>query len=252
MNKNLPIENEIKKEEIPKLEESKKIEYFGPQHAMDSFSAYVESCLADLSANGHTKELLEHILTDLKNIKTLNLERPKTIVNKYDENKNTEGTPSIDDPYIKYTGNLSSEDSDSKASSLLDDKESIRFSPPVLVDLHALLHKKNLSPDLFKNRTVVLEADISQHAKWAFEHIYSIPYSSEDNKKKQAGIARYIHGIQHVSRVAINVRIFANLYIDLDIVDQLDWKKRLEKTDRFGFFIESINNYENLFSFNSV
>ncbi|HLB41363.1 MAG TPA: SidE phosphodiesterase domain-containing protein [Gammaproteobacteria bacterium] len=83
-----------------------------------------------------------------------------------------------------------------------------------------LLARKQLSPDLFSKEDAIfrlaLEDDISVHVAWAFKHIYSIPYpkshSVSSETKNHGSIARHIHGIQHVSRVALYILIFANLY----------------------------------------
>ena len=194
---NIAVINEI-------LEEAKKVSFSGPQQAMGNFSEYVESRLTRLSAGGHTKELLQHILIDLKEIQIREKENF--------EDNNSEGNPETDDTsgkQIKVATALSALSPNIT--------ENMTFSLPISVDLNALLHKKNLSLDIFKNKNILLNADISEHAQWAFASIYSIPYPHEN--KKIDKLARVIHGMQHVSRVAINVRIFANLYIrhgDLD------------------------------------
>lgn len=74
-------------------------------------------------------------------------------------------------------------------------------------NIEALLQQKNLkasamTPDLN------LGAPINQHAAYLFEHIFSIPYPKQ---AKVDGIARFVHGLQHASRAAINAVIFVNL-----------------------------------------
>jgi len=79
--------------------------------------------------------------------------------------------------------------------------------------LQSLLQNKNLSADLFNPQpipTLSLDSPLSDHVRWAFENIYSIPYASE--KYENLEIQREIHGIQHVTRVAFFTQIFANLY----------------------------------------
>lgn len=88
------------------------------------------------------------------------------------------------------------------------------------IDLENILENKGLSKDLFSKTSAdhTLESDINEHAKWTFNHIYSIPYPNDTSMEEIAiyyeefGIARYIHGIQHVSHVAIFTQAFINLY----------------------------------------
>lgn len=76
--------------------------------------------------------------------------------------------------------------------------------------LNNLLAKKRLPLDLFEKAGPKFEDDITVHVKWAFNNIYSVPYPKliKDSTK----IARYYHGIQHVTRAAIYIVVFANLY----------------------------------------
>lgn len=68
------------------------------------------------------------------------------------------------------------------------------------------LLERKIDPKIFIiKHAIKINDDIAKHAAWAFNHIYSIPYPYH----KQF---RYIHGIQHVSRVAIYVSVFANLF----------------------------------------
>jgi hypothetical protein len=62
--------------------------------------------------------------------------------------------------------------------------------------------------DIVEN--ISFNADLIEHARWTFKHIYSHPYPGTNPRKND--IARVYHGIQHVSRVAIYIPIFANLY----------------------------------------
>lgn len=52
---------------------------------------------------------------------------------------------------------------------------------------------------------------IASHATWAYENIYALAYPTlpEDETYE---LARYFHGIQHVSRAALYIPVFANLY----------------------------------------
>jgi len=76
--------------------------------------------------------------------------------------------------------------------------------------LNQILAKKKLNPLIFENNVgLILDAPIDCHIAWAYNNIYSITYPKAG---KHDGIARQIHGIQHVTRAAINIPIFANLY----------------------------------------
>lgn len=74
-----------------------------------------------------------------------------------------------------------------------------------------ILKAKQFPEDLF-NPAIhhpVLESDIHEHARWAFNHIYRIQYVDGG---REFDISRYHHGIHHTSRVAKYVPVFANLY----------------------------------------
>lgn len=74
-----------------------------------------------------------------------------------------------------------------------------------------ILTKKHLSPELFnKTDQISLDMPIEKHVAWIFDAVYSKPYRT--TVRQSAVIARQIHGIQHVTRVAIYIPIFANLY----------------------------------------
>ncbi len=73
-----------------------------------------------------------------------------------------------------------------------------------------ILKRKNLDINMFTSNDVTLEDDISRHVAWAYEHIYSKPYLND--QKSSDSIARVYHGIQHVTRAAIYIPIFANLF----------------------------------------
>lgn len=77
-------------------------------------------------------------------------------------------------------------------------------------DLVAIAKRKNLNADVFSSCDINLDDDFSSHVTWAFKHIYSIPYPRESQEDES--IARYYHGIQHVSRAASYIPILANLY----------------------------------------
>ena len=78
--------------------------------------------------------------------------------------------------------------------------------PPI----HEILVKKNLNPQLFETPVrLTTDMPLDAHVAWVYENIYSKPYPK---KRTSSGIARQIHGIQHVTRAAINIPIFANLF----------------------------------------
>lgn len=89
--------------------------------------------------------------------------------------------------------------------------EEVNVEPERITDLGAILKKIDLKldPDKFKNSEIKLVSDIADHAALAFELIYKNPYP---DGKRISGIARYAHGIQHVSRVAAYIPVLANLY----------------------------------------
>lgn len=77
--------------------------------------------------------------------------------------------------------------------------------------LNLILERKNLSQNLLeKQQSISFSDDIKEHAKWLFQNIYSIPYPN--HTQLNSNIARYHHGIQHVSRASLYVLPFANLY----------------------------------------
>ena len=79
--------------------------------------------------------------------------------------------------------------------------------------LSLLIHKgiwaNNFLPDPGDARAPSLDSDLGKHVAWAYENIYRIPYP---DGKILHQIPRYFHGIMHVTRTAINVSVFANLY----------------------------------------
>jgi len=80
-----------------------------------------------------------------------------------------------------------------------------------------ILQKKNLADDIFtrKNKTTLtLDSALDEHVRWAYNNIYQVAYpvSTEYKITLKDLIPRYIHGIQHTTRVAIYVQVFANLY----------------------------------------
>jgi len=73
-----------------------------------------------------------------------------------------------------------------------------------------ILAKKNLDPELFDHgEKLTLDMPIDVHVKWVYNNIYAKPYP---NAVDTNGISRNIHGVQHVTRAAINIPIFANLF----------------------------------------
>lgn len=75
-------------------------------------------------------------------------------------------------------------------------------------EIEDIFAQKKLKLNAFIPGKMSLNNTINEHIKWAFDNIYSIPYPGE----KKSDIARSLHGIQHVSRAAFYVPIFANLY----------------------------------------
>lgn len=66
--------------------------------------------------------------------------------------------------------------------------------------------------DIF-NQNAITDTDfnLDTHIKWLYHHIYQKPYQ-EHLVTDDSGIARLVHGIQHVTRAACYVPILINLY----------------------------------------
>ena len=75
-----------------------------------------------------------------------------------------------------------------------------------------LFKKKQLAIDMLQDASMTLEDKIEKHAQWVFKHIYSVPYGLSRSAKNEPKIARLIHGMMHVSRVAYYVPVLANFY----------------------------------------
>lgn len=82
-----------------------------------------------------------------------------------------------------------------------------------MTQIQNILLQKQLSSDLFdRDHGLSLELPLEDHTAWLYEHIYSKPYKDSASSAGVGSIARLIHGIQHVSRVAYYVSVFANLF----------------------------------------
>lgn len=81
--------------------------------------------------------------------------------------------------------------------------------------LKELLAKKQLESTLFTKKahdSPTLQHPISEHARWAYANIYKVEYPGSRAYTQETPIARSLHGIQHVSRVALYVPVLANLF----------------------------------------
>ncbi len=74
-----------------------------------------------------------------------------------------------------------------------------------------LLKKKGLDVTIFLNAGIKFDDPISAHAAFVFKCIYAFPYNQNNPTDKNL-IAREVHGIQHTSRVALFIVIFASLW----------------------------------------
>lgn len=84
----------------------------------------------------------------------------------------------------------------------------------VTTSVTQLCQRKGLDASVFSSHdTLHVGSDLSAHVAWAYQNIYSIPYPGH---VKQNGIARYYHGIQHVTRAANYIPVFANLFKKYD------------------------------------
>jgi len=77
------------------------------------------------------------------------------------------------------------------------------------IQVNDILKKKGLSPNIFDNVELNLASDMSHHVRWLFDNIYSKKYPDVETID---GIARYIHGIQHVTRASMYSKVWINLY----------------------------------------
>lgn len=101
--------------------------------------------------------------------------------------------------------------------------------PQTLEDIvFPILQKKHIYPDkafhLNLKKKLSLDSPIEEHASWFFKAIYQHPFINPDPENKTEEIARYIHGITHVSRTAIYILVLANLYrrYQLSEIEQLN------------------------------
>lgn len=80
-----------------------------------------------------------------------------------------------------------------------------------------LLRRKNLNPSAFSSAypELTLASPITEHGKFLYEAVYQHPYPDSPPD----AIARYHHGMAHVSRVALYVPVFANLYRKCGVTD---------------------------------
>lgn len=83
--------------------------------------------------------------------------------------------------------------------------------------LLAILDARGFSYSLFDgslSNSIDISAPISQHVNVLFEYVYGIPFPQDSAKHKSMAdeIARFHHGIQHVTRAAYYLMVFANLY----------------------------------------
>ncbi|HAU1295208.1 TPA: lpg2239 family Dot/Icm T4SS effector [Legionella pneumophila] len=83
------------------------------------------------------------------------------------------------------------------------------WEPPYI---HQLLDSKGIPHTIFdslENNDLNLENDLGNHVKWAYDNIYRHSYP---DSHQESTIARFHHGIQHVTRAANYAPVFANLY----------------------------------------
>lgn len=88
-------------------------------------------------------------------------------------------------------------------------KSMIELTEKTPLTLDNICKSKGINPESFAKKTNIPINNISEHCNWAYHSIYSIPYKQSNPEFE---IARYYHGIQHVSRVALYIPILINLY----------------------------------------
>ncbi|WP_304607789.1 SidE phosphodiesterase domain-containing protein [Legionella sp. MW5194] len=81
----------------------------------------------------------------------------------------------------------------------------------VSLPVQELLESKGILVNWFDpaERSLTLEHDLHEHVQWAYSHVYQYAYRIS---YEETAIARFHHGIQHVTRAANYARVFANLY----------------------------------------
>ncbi|HAT8860174.1 TPA: hypothetical protein JBE16_13910 [Legionella pneumophila subsp. pneumophila] len=78
--------------------------------------------------------------------------------------------------------------------------------------IYQLLDSKGIPYTIFdslETNNLNLENNLGDHVRWAYDNIYSYSYP---NSHQESAIARFHHGIQHVTRAASYAPVFANLY----------------------------------------
>ncbi|MDX1838346.1 hypothetical protein DIZ81_10850 [Legionella taurinensis] len=81
----------------------------------------------------------------------------------------------------------------------------------VCPSVQELIESKGIPGNLFDpaETDLTLEHDLHEHVQWAYNYIYQYAYPTS---YEETPIARFHHGIQHVTRAANYARVFANLY----------------------------------------
>ncbi|HDS3849036.1 SidE phosphodiesterase domain-containing protein [Legionella pneumophila] len=83
------------------------------------------------------------------------------------------------------------------------------WQPPYI---YQLLDSKGIPYTIFdslETNNLNLENNLGDHVRWAYDNIYRYSYP---NSHQESAIARFHHGIQHVTRAANYAHVFANLY----------------------------------------
>lgn len=83
------------------------------------------------------------------------------------------------------------------------------WQPPYI---YQLLDSKGIPYTIFdslETHDLNLENDLGDHVRWAYDNIYRYSYP---DSHQESTIARFHHGIQHVTRAANYAHVFANLY----------------------------------------
>lgn len=83
------------------------------------------------------------------------------------------------------------------------------WQPPYI---YQLLDSKGIPYTIFdslETHDLNLENDLGDHVRWAYDNIYCYSYP---DSHQESTIARFHHGIQHVTRAANYAHVFANLY----------------------------------------
>ncbi|ARM35495.1 hypothetical protein B0B39_18335 (plasmid) [Legionella longbeachae] len=107
----------------------------------------------------------------------------------------------------KYRDRVQDKDARAFIKSIDEEIEQVDFNTRPFKDAYLLQNqdaKQKVEQHIISNIK-----PLAEHVRWAFNHIYNVPYPGHLPKE---GVARVIHGIEHVTRAATYIPVLANLY----------------------------------------